>query len=103
MRPSRRSPRSSPNRAASKALYLYATAHPELQEIIRRARNEFVTRLAAALPCANPEAVARMVVAMIDGLLLDQISAPEDVVEQYASMFVLAAGAAGMQLPAAGA
>ena len=79
-------------------LYLYAAQHPELQAIIRRARGEFVTRVAASLPGPNPEAAARMVVAMIDGLLLDQISAPEEVVERYAGWYVFGAGVAGMQL-----
>lgn len=84
-------------------LYLHATDRPELQAIIRRARNRFVDLTASTMPCENPEAAARMVVALVDGLLLDQISAPEELVEQMAGHFVVATAAAGrMFLPADG-
>lgn len=80
-------------------LYLYAVGRPELQAIIRRARDRFVAKIAESLPSANPQAGARMVVALVDGLLLDQVSAPEPLVEAMAPAYLLAAGAAAMQLP----
>ncbi len=81
-------------------LYLHATDRPELQAIIRRARNQFVDLAASTMPCENPEAAARMVVALVDGLLLDQISAPEQLVEDMAGHFVVATATAGrMFLP----
>ncbi len=81
-------------------LYLHAAGRPELQEIIRRARNKFVRMIAASLPSANPEAAARMVVALIDGMLLDQLSAPEPLVEAMGPAYLLYGGAAALQLPA---
>lgn len=82
-------------------LYLHASDRPALQAIIRRARNQFVDRAAATMPCEHPEAAARMVVALVDGLLLDQLSAPEELVERMAGHFVVATAAAGrMFLPA---
>lgn len=81
-------------------LVLHVARHPELREILREARDEFVRRTAAALPSANPEAGARMVIALVDGLALHQLSAHEPVVDRMAPAMLLATSAAALGLPA---
>lgn len=84
-------------------LVLHVARRPGLQEILRAARDEFVSRTAAALPVPNPEAGARMVIAFVDGLALHQISAHEPSVDTMAPPMLLATSAAAMHLPAPGA
>lgn len=79
-------------------LYLHAASNPRWQGHVARAREEFVRRIAASLPGPAAEAGARFVCAVVDGILLDQLSAPSPVMEQYAASYLLAAGAAGAQL-----
>lgn len=60
-------------------LYLHASRRPELQAVIARAREHFVTAVAAALPVDDPavaESGARLLCAAMDGLMLDELSAP---------------------------
>lgn len=78
-------------------LYLHAIGRPELQKIIRRGRERFVARTAAALTAdragatvtdvdqgaADPAVAraasgARMVLALVDGMVLHHLSAPDD-------------------------
>lgn len=80
-------------------LVLHVARHPELREILREARDEFVHRTAAALPSACPGAGARMVIAMVDGLALHQLSAPEPLVDRMAPAMLLATSAAALALP----
>lgn len=80
-------------------LYLHAADRPELQAIIERAREAFIERTAQSLPSADPKAAARMVLALIDGLLLTQLAAPSDDLAARAGQYVIVAGAAGMHLP----
>lgn len=83
-------------------LVLHVARRPELQEILRAARDEFVSRTAAALPVPNPEAGARMVIAFVDGLALHQLSAHEPSVDTMAPAMLLATSAAAMHLPPPG-
>lgn len=80
-------------------LYLHAARHPELQDLIRRGRERFIAAAAASLPCADPPAAARMVLALMNGLMLHQLSAPEDIVDELAPAYLIAAGAAAMMFP----
>ncbi|WP_162213279.1 TetR/AcrR family transcriptional regulator [Nostocoides australiense] len=81
-------------------LFLHAKDRPELQAIIRRERDRFVDFITAVLPGAQGEAAARMLMAMIDGVLLHQISAPSEVVEEMAPAYLLGTISAGLLLPA---
>jgi DNA-binding transcriptional regulator YbjK len=81
-------------------LYLHASRHPELQGIVKAARDRFVDRIAASLDGPDPEAGARMIVALVDGLLLDQLSAPEALVDEMMPTYWLIAGAAARSVPA---
>lgn len=83
-------------------LVLHCARHPELQPILAEARDEFVSRTAAALPVANPEAGARMIIAMLDGLMLHHASAPVPGMETAAPAMLLATSAAAAYLPPAG-
>lgn len=80
-------------------LYLHAGRHPELQEAIRVDRERFIEATAASLPCADPRAAARMVLALVDGLLLHQLSAPEAEIDALAPAYLIATGAAAMTFP----
>lgn len=80
-------------------LYLHASRHPPLQDIIRRGRERFVDAAAASLPCTDPRAAARMVLALMNGLLLHQLSAPEETVDELAPAYLIATGAAAMLFP----
>lgn len=64
-------------------LYLHAAARPELQTVIGRGRDQFVRRAAASLAEVtagqapdSAESVARMILALVDGMLLHHLSAP---------------------------
>ncbi|HIT75993.1 MAG TPA: TetR family transcriptional regulator [Candidatus Avipropionibacterium avicola] len=64
-------------------LYLHAASRPGLQDVIARGRDEFVARttesLSGVLPGGDPRegaSVARMVLALVDGMLLHHLSAP---------------------------
>ena len=83
-------------------LYLHASGHPRLQEIIRRGRERFIDAAAASLPSADPRGAARMVLALVNGLLLHQLSAPTPEIDALAPAALIAVGAAGMMLPAPG-
>lgn len=83
-------------------LYLHAGRNPALQEAIRRGRERFVDATAASLPSADPRAAARMVLALVSGLLLHQVSAPDPDLDAHAPAYLLAAGAAAMMLPGPG-
>lgn len=80
-------------------LFLHAGRHPELQETIRAGRERFIDATAASLPCSDPRAAARMVLAVVDGLLLHQLSAPETEVDALAPAYLIATGAAAMAFP----
>lgn len=79
-------------------LYLHAVGRPELQAIIARARDRFVDSIAEALPGPNAEVGARFVAAVMDGLVLDQISAPHPTLSTHAGVMVAHAGLAGRRL-----
>lgn len=82
-------------------LYLAAAGDPSLQPLVHAARDAFVERIARSLPGPGAEAGARFVCAVLDGILLDQLSAPSPVVHAHVARYVLAAGAAGADLAAA--
>lgn len=80
-------------------LVLHVARHPELQTIMREARDEVVRTTAESLPGANPEASARMVLALMDGILLHQLSAREPLVDTMAPAYMLASAGVALQLP----
>ncbi|NLT29953.1 MAG: TetR family transcriptional regulator [Propionibacterium sp.] len=81
-------------------IFLHASRHPELQGAIGRGRRRFLDATAASLSMADdPVAAARMVIALVDGLLLHQLSAPEDDVDTLAPAYLLAAGTAAQLFP----
>ena len=81
-------------------IYLYASGRPRLQAMVAAARDRFADTIAESLPGPGSEAAARFVCAVIDGILLDQLSAPNLTVAQHAGHYLLAAGAAGAQIAA---
>lgn len=80
-------------------LVLHCARHPQLQPILREARNNFVRATASQLGGAHPEAGARLVIAMVDGLSLHQLSAFEPLVEKMAPAMLLASSAAAVAIP----
>lgn len=83
-------------------LYLYAADRPAMQEIVRAARERFIQRVGAELTSPDPRTGARMVLALVDGLLLQQISAPEADAEEVAAMLMVVAAGASAFLPPPG-
>ncbi len=79
-------------------LYLHASGDPHLQAVVAGARDDMIARIAASLPGPQAEVGARFVCALVDGMLLDQVSAPSDVVDEHAARYVLEAGMAGARL-----
>lgn len=79
-------------------LYLDASGNPRREAIITAARNRFVVAIAKSLPGPNSLAAARFVCAVMDGILLDQVSAPDPAVSEHAATYILAAGMAGLQI-----
>lgn len=79
-------------------LYLHAAGDPRLQQVVAEARAVMVARIADSLPGPQAEAGARFVCALVDGMLLDQVSAPNALVAEHAARYVLEAGAAGSRL-----
>lgn len=79
-------------------IYLYAYRRPNLQEMIGRARGEFVARIARELPGGRNEAGARMLAALADGLMIDEISAPEPMVRELTPAYLFTAGTAAARL-----
>lgn len=79
-------------------LYLHAAGDPHLEEVVAGARDVMVGRIAESLPGPGAEVGARFVCALVDGMLLDQTSAPSEVVDTHAARYVLAAGVAGARL-----
>lgn len=80
-------------------LYLHAARRPELQDLIRRGRERFIDAVAESLPSADPRAGARMLLALVNGLLLHQLSAPEQAVDELAPAYLIAVGAAALVFP----
>lgn len=76
-------------------IYLYAAGNARLQGQVAAARDRFVHKIAESLPGPGSEAAARFVCAVIDGILLDQVSAPNPLVQDNAARYLLAAGSAG--------
>lgn len=81
-------------------IYLHAAGRPRLQAMVATARDQFAGKIAESLPGPGSDAAARFVCAVIDGVLLDQLSAPNPTVERYAARYLLAAGAAGAMMAA---
>lgn len=54
---------------------------------------------AASLPSNGPEAGARMVLALVSGLSLHQLSAPDEKLDELAPAYLLAVGAAALVFP----
>ncbi|MFW6597376.1 TetR/AcrR family transcriptional regulator [Propionibacteriaceae bacterium Y2011] len=79
-------------------LYLDASGDPRREAIVAEARNRFVSAIAESLPGPSSEAAARFVCAVIDGILLDQVSAPDPVVSEHTATYILAAGAAAQHI-----
>ncbi|MDO5535139.1 MAG: TetR family transcriptional regulator, partial [Propionibacteriaceae bacterium] len=77
-------------------LYLHAGRHPALQDAIRRGRERFVEAAAASIAVtdagADPRAGARMVLALVSGLMLHQLSAPDEALDREAPAYLIAAG-----------
>lgn len=90
-------------------LVLHAARHPELQGIVREARNALVREMAQAVAEADPagrdaahhEAGGRMLGALVDGILLHQLSAYEPFTQKMAPAMLLA-GSGGALLLADG-
>ena len=82
-------------------LLLHASRHPELQETIRRSRDEFVSRIIAQLPVPDPDAAARMLIALLDGVSLHQLSGFEPHLQETAPSMLIAVTAAATMLPPA--
>ena len=80
-------------------LYLHAGRHPELQAAIRAGRERFLEAAAASLPSPDPRAAAQMVLALMNGLLLHQLSAPEAEIDELAPAYLIATGMAAMHFP----
>lgn len=80
-------------------LYLHAGRHPELQAAIRTGRERFIEATAASLPSPDPRAGAHMVLALVNGLLLHQLSAPDADIDALAPTFIIAVGMAAMMFP----
>ncbi|MDO5498514.1 MAG: TetR family transcriptional regulator [Propionibacteriaceae bacterium] len=80
-------------------LYLHSSDKPHLQQIIATARHEFVERVAAVLQVPEPLIAARMLLAMVDGILLDQLSSPDQEFQDAASGYLLALAAASTTMP----
>lgn len=76
-------------------LYVHAAGRPQLQQIIGDAREKFVQQIAASLPGPDADLGARFVAAFIDGLILDQLSAPHHALTHHAGALVAHAGYAG--------
>lgn len=81
-------------------LYLHCASHPSLQALVAAARDAFVERIARSLPGPSPEIGARFVCATVDGMLLDQLSAPDPAVDADGARYLLAAGRAAAELAA---
>ncbi len=75
-------------------LYLHAAGHPRWQALVTAARDRLVAQVAESLPGPSSAAAARFVCAVVDGILLDQVSAPSRTVERFAGRYLLAAGGA---------
>ena len=82
------------------ALYVHAAGRPHLQRIVGEARDRFVAQIAAALPGPDAELGARFVAALMDGLVLDQLSAPHPDLAAHAGRLVVHAGLAGRTIAA---
>ncbi|WP_040160733.1 TetR/AcrR family transcriptional regulator [Nigerium massiliense] len=80
-------------------LYLHAVDRPELQGLIRSQRQRFLDAAAASLPEGTPQAGARLVLALVNGLLLHQLSAPDADLDADAPGLLLAAGWTAAHLP----
>ncbi len=79
-------------------LYLHAAGSPHLEALVTAQRDRFVAAIGESLPGPGSAAAARFVCAVVDGILLDQVSAPSPVVEQNAARYLVAAGAAAAAL-----
>lgn len=80
-------------------LYLHAGRNPSLQDAIRRGRDRFIEATAASFPTPDPRASAGLVLALVSGMLLHQVSAPDQDLDELAPGYMLAAGAAALILP----
>lgn len=83
-------------------LFVHAADRPELQEIIRRGRDVFVAEIGDHLVTPDPELGARFVIALVDGMVLHQLSAPSARLAENAGGLMLLASAATMDLPEPG-
>lgn len=83
-------------------LYLHAAGDPRLTALVAAQRDRFVAAIKTSLPGPGSEAAARFVCAVVDGILLDQVSAPHPAVERNAASYLVAAGAAAAVIAAEG-
>lgn len=81
-------------------LYLAAATNPALRRLVDDARGVFVAQIEQVLPGPGSHVAARFLCALVDGLLLDQVSAPHPVTEAHAAHYLLAAGSAAASLAA---
>lgn len=89
-----------PSVLARYELLLHAARHQELQEMVRRSRDEVVGTIAESLqPSQNPKMAARLLLAVMDGLLLHQVSAYEPITDDLTPAMIVAAVAVGRLLP----
>ena len=69
------------------------------QEIIRQGRERFIEAVAASLPSADPRASAHLVLALVSGMLLHHVSAPDPTLDAAAPGLILAGGTAALVWP----
>ena len=62
-------------------------------------RDRFIEATAASFPTPDPRASAGLVLALVSGMLLHQVSAPDQDLDELAPGYMLAAGAAALILP----
>ncbi|XVX19898.1 TetR/AcrR family transcriptional regulator [Actinomycetota bacterium] len=82
-------------------LYLYAARRPEVQEILRRYRNQVVAEHAAthrAYGHPYPEAASRVLLSMFEGLSIMDLSVPNEAQEAWAPTYLMAVFAAAPHL-----
>lgn len=83
-------------------VFLYASRHEAMRERLSRWRAAYLNDLAgriAILGARHPMAAARMMSALADGIILQQLSVPDEELVRWSTQLMLAATEAGLQLP----
>ena len=82
-------------------LYLYAARHPEIQQLLRGYRNQVVAEHAATARAAgapHPHAAARMTLALVEGIMMMNLSVPSAAQQAWAPTFMVSASLATLHL-----